>query len=63
MIAKQPLQRLQPGSRAGGDVPAEIRRKLNELYMRCKCHERGTKRSRVWKGNARTEVYREDQGA
>ena len=60
------LQRSQPGSRAGGRggvVPGGIRLKLNELHARCKCHREVTKKSRMGDGDARTEVWRNDQGA
>ena len=58
------LQHSQLGSRAGGGVvPGEIRPKLNELHARYKCHGEVTKKSRIGDGDARTEVWRKDQGA
>ena len=57
---KTALQRSQPGSRSVRRGPGGNQPKLNELHARCKCHREMTKKKPH--GDARTEVWRKDQG-
>ena len=63
IIAKQHCSDLNLDPEWRGEVLAEIRLKLNELHVLCECHGRGTRKKQCLGGVARTEVWREDQGA